>query len=448
MYETRIAGWRTWPVRLTALAALILVPLWYRLPEQPAIFAPFYPTRFLLFLPLIITCLLYIVLGFPGIRSLAAYKARGAWAFMLLGLAIWMYASAGWAFRREVDPALAVGTAIQFAVVAVYAVAIASVRLPPAWVVAALIFGLFWNAILAGQQAAFQQSAGGLWAVLGEFPISVMQPRISVVQADGIRWLRPYGLLPHPNMLAGFFVAALAASGAWLSHPDWRRWLPGVVAAGGGLWALLLTFSRGAFLSMAIAGILLLLLFRLTGRWNRQLALGTGVIVIVGIAFAISYYPYLLARAGVGAETTEQYSVGERAELTDTALQVIGEAPITGVGAGNLPWRAAFILNERDTDVQGNYPHNAWLTLWGELGLVGVVLLTGAVFSALFSAATMIRAKPTDAPYRAALLAGFVGLFVAGLFEYYPVTLLQFQTLWWALAAVALAPADADVLDS
>jgi O-antigen ligase len=422
--------------------------MWYRFPDQPAIFAAFYSTRFLLFLPLIITCVLYILLGFPGIRGLAGYKPRAAWVFLLLGLAIWMYASASWAFRRDVDPALAVGTAIQFAIVAIYAVAIASVRLPPTWAVAALIFSLLWNAILAGQQVALQQSAGGLWAALGEFPIAVSQPRISVVQADGMRWLRPYGLLPHPNMLAGFFVVALSAAGAWLSHPDWRRWLPGVIAAVGGLWALLLTFSRGAFLSLAVASFVLLLLFRVTGRWNRQLALSTVVIVIIGLAFAISYYPYLLARAGVGAETTEQYSVGERTELTDTALLVIGEAPVTGIGAGNLPWRAAFILNERDTDVQGNYPHNAWLTVWGELGLVGVVLLAGAVFTALFSAATMIRARPADAAYRAALLAGFVGLCVAGLFEYYPVTLLQFQTLWWALAAVALAPADADVLDS
>src|SRR5687768_3716633 len=226
MYETRIAGWRTWPVRLAALAALILVPLWYRLADQPALFAAYYPTRFLLFIPLIITCVLYILLGFPGIRALAAYKPRAAWAFLLLGLALWMYASVGWAFRREADSALAIGTAVQFAVVAIYAVAVASVRLPPEWAAAALIFGLLWNAILAGQQAALQQAAGGLWVVLGEFPIAVSQPRVSVVQADGVRWLRPYGLLPHPNMLAGFFVAALSAAGAWLSHPDWRRWLP------------------------------------------------------------------------------------------------------------------------------------------------------------------------------------------------------------------------------
>ena len=448
MYETRIAGWRTWPVRLAALAALILVPLWYRLPDQPIVFAAYYPTRFLLFIPLIITCVLYILLGFPGIRALAVYKPRAGWAFMLLGLAIWMYASASWAFRSEADPALAVGTAIQFAVVAVYAIAIASVRLPSEWAAAALIFGLLWNALLAGQQAALQQAVGGIWGALGEFPIAVSQPRISVVQADGMRWLRPYGLLPHPNMLAGFFVAALSAAGAWLTHPDWRRWLLGVIAAVCGLWALLLTFSRGAFLSLATAGVLLLLLLRFTGRWNRQLALGTVAVAIVGVAFAISYYPYLLARAGVGAETTEQYSAGERAELTDTALQVISEAPIVGVGAGNLPWRAAFILNERDTDVQGNYPHNAWLTVWGELGLVGVLLLGGAVFSALISAATMIHAAPADAAYRGALLAGFVGLCVVGMFEYYPVTLMQFQTLWWALAAVALAPANVYVLDS
>ena len=192
----------------------------------------------------------------------------------------------------------------------------------------------------------------------------------------------------------------------------------------------------------------MLLLFRIAGRWNRQLALGTVVTAIAGMAFVISYYPFLLARAGVGTETTEQYSIGERAELTDTAFQVINEAPVTGVGAGNLPWRAAYILNERETDVQGNYPHNTWLTVWGELGLVGVILLAGAIFSVLVSVSTIIRARLADTAYRAALLAGFVGLCVAGMFEYYPVTLLQFQTLWWALAAVALAPADADVLDS
>jgi O-antigen ligase len=162
----------------------------------------------------------------------------------------------------------------------------------------------------------------------------------------------------------------------------------------------------------------------------------------------VAYYPYLLARAGSGAETTEQYSTAERAELADAAYAAVQESPFVGVGAGNLPWRSASILQEHGSIVIGNYPHNVWLTTWGELGLVGVGLLGAAVFFSLAAALQTVWRRPPDAPYRAALLAGFIGLLVAGWFEYYPVTLLQFQAVWWALIAVALAPADAPVLDS
>lgn len=448
MDDIGVAAWRVIPVRIAAVAALLLVPLWYRLPYQPSVFAPYYVTRFALFIPLVITAALYTLLGFPGIRRLAADKTRAAWAFCLLALAIWIYASAGWSVMRDINPALAVGTAVQFAVVAVFAVAVASVRLPASWAVGALVFGLAWNGILAGQQAALQGSVGGLWASLGEFPISVTQPRVSVVQAEGVRWLRPYGLLPHPNMLAGFFVIALMAGAAWLTNPDWRRWLTGGAAVVVGLWGLLLTFSRGAYLSLLVGGMVLLYLFWRSGRWNRQLGIGIAVAGIVGAAFAVSYYPFLLARAGQGSETTEQYSIAERAELVDAAYAAVGEAPVVGVGAGNLPWRAAAILQERSSIVAGNYPHNIWLTTWGELGLVGVALLAASVTFAVVAAWPTIKQTKPDSPARAALLAGFIALLIAGWFEYYPVTLLQFQAGWWALAAVALAPAETAVIES
>jgi O-antigen ligase len=455
MDDIPVAAWRLWPIRLASVLALVLVPVWYRLPGQPALFAPFYVTRFALFIPLIIVCFLFAVLGFPGIRRFAADRTRAAWAFCLLALAVWMYASAGWAVMRDAvlpdgstGMSLALNAAVQFAVVALFAIATSCVRVPATWVVGALVFGLFWNGILGGQQAALQQAAGGLWASLGEFPIAVGQPRISVVQADGVRLLRPYGLLPHPNMLAGFFVASLMAGAAWATNPDSRRWLPGGAAVVVGLWGFMLTFSRGAFLALFVAGLLLLYLFLRSHRWNRQLGILLVVAAILGLAFAVSYYPFLLARAGQGSETTEQYSVAERTELNSAAYAAIQGAPLVGVGAGNLPWRSAAILQERGSIVAGNYPHNVWLTTWGEIGLVGVALLAASVSFAVVAAWPMVVHGFVDSPARAALLAGFVGLLVAGWFEYYPVTLLQFQTVWWALAAAALAPAEPRVIES
>lgn len=193
---------------------------------------------------------------------------------------------------------------------------------------------------------------------------------------------------------------------------------------------------------------MLLLYLRRGHGWNRQLAFACLIVAIIITAFFISYYPYLLARAGEGAETTELYSAAERTELNDAALAAIREAPLVGVGAGNLPWRSAYVLASRGSIVQGNYPHNVWLTIAGETGIVGLVLFGTAVMSGLAAGGRALRLGTAESPYRAALLAGFVALIIAGMFEYYPVTLLQFQVGWWALAAAALAPSDAPVLDS
>ena len=121
MYESRIAGWRTWPGAFGGAAALILVPLWYRLPETTDLYSHHSIQYVRAVIPLIITCTLFVVLGFPGIRGLAAIN-HGCMAFSCLDMRSGC-THRRLAFRREADPALATGTAIQFAVVVVYAIA-------------------------------------------------------------------------------------------------------------------------------------------------------------------------------------------------------------------------------------------------------------------------------------------------------------------------------------
>ena len=81
------------------------------------------------------------------------------------------------------------------------------------------------------------------------------------------------------------------------------------------------------------------------------------------------------------------------------------------------------------------------------MGLVGVVLLAGAVFSALVSVMTMIRAKPADAPYRRRAARWFI----VCASQHYSNTIrdaVAISNIMGGTAAVALAPANADVLDS
>lgn len=442
-----IASWRVLPVQALALFTFILMPMWYRVPADTPIFGTGDVTRFAAFIPAALSIVLWIVMGLPGLEKLFS-GWRAVWASCLAALTVWTYASSAWAQYGANQPELANNAAITWMITTGFAVVVASIGLPSRAIVLALMFGVAWNGILAAQQVAVQGSAGGLWTVLKEFPIGVELPRISVVQADGVRWLRPYGLLPHPNVLAGFLVVGLLACASYLAETRFWRWLITTLVWSIGLWALLLTFSRGAYLAFAVGGILLLILLYRAGRWTRGLVAAAVVTLILGVMFAALYHPFLLARVGDGNETTEQYSLGERAMLNGAAVNAIHDGPILGIGGGNMPWYSAYWLYERESPIQGNYPHNVGLTLWAELGIVGLFLWAGCIGSAMIAAFKMLAQKPADRGYRAALLAGFVAFIVTGLTEYYPVTMVQFMLGGWGMVAAALTPTDRPMLES
>jgi len=442
-----LARWRTLPVQIIALFTFALMPVWYRVPSDTPLIGSGDVSRFAIFIPAALTTFVWVMLGLPGIGRLL-YGWRAVWLSCMVALGFWVYATSAWAYLATQQPHLADNAALSWAVSIGFAVAVASVGLPARAVVGVLIFGVAWNGILAAQQVALQGSAGGLWQALKEFPIDISQPRISVVQADGVRWLRPYGLLPHPNLLAGFLTIGLLACATGLTDRRVWRWLIGAGVWSIGLWALMLTFSRGAYFAFAVGGLLLLLLLRRAGLWNRALVAGGLLTVLLGVFFILLYHPFLLARAGDGNETTEQYSLGERSMLTAAAVNGIRDAPVLGLGAGNMPWYSAYWLYVRDSPIQGNYPHNAALTVWSELGGVGLLLWAGALGSGLMAAFAALKQRPPDMAFRAALICGFVALIAAGLVEYYSVTMVHFMAGGWGLIAVALTPIPRPMLES
>lgn len=442
-----LARWRVIPIQVVVLLTFILMPTWYRLPIETPILGNGDITRYLFFLPAALSIILWVVMGLPGLdRVLSGWRA--VWVSCLAALTVWVYASGAWAQYGVTHPYLTHNAALTWLVTTGFAMVVAAIGLSSRAIVIALIFGLAWNGVLAAQQVALQGSAGGIWTTLKEFPIGIEQARISVVQADGVRWLRPYGLLPHPNLLAGFMVTGVLACLVWLTQTQTWRWLIGAVVWSIGLWAFLLTFSRGAYLALAISGTLLLILLYRAKRWTSGLALTVILTLIIGLTFAAVYHPFLLARIGDGNETTEQYSLGERTMLNAAAVNAIQDSPLMGIGGGNMPWYSAYWLYERNSPIQGNYPHNAGLTIWSELGLVGLVIWALCIISAVIGTFRTLSQKPPDFVYRAALFAGFIAFTVAGLTEYYPVTMVQFMVSSWGLVAAALTPTDTPMLES
>lgn len=427
-------NWRLLPTQAGILLTFTLIPLWWRLSEPPLGFAPLYATRFVVFLSALATVAVWLIGGFPGFVRFRRDRLSAIWGLILLLLVLWMYVSTGWAFAEAKRPDVALNATLQFAVVTLFALTVACASPPLHLIVGALIFGLCWNAALAGAQVALQGSVG-LYEI-GEFVLNPARSGVSVIGAE--RWLRPYGLLPHPNMLGGYLCVALLATVYGLTvNVQWIR-LTVLSIVGVGLWALLLTFSRGSWLGFAAGAFALLPLLLRLKRANAGLWIG--VIFALGIAavFFATYRDLIFTRVGIDMQSTELFSAAERGTLTIAGYEAILAQPLFGAGAGNAPWWAATYLHNVGSEVRGNYAHQVWVAAWSDLGVVGLMFLFMAMIFGVELALRAIRSGRGDVRGRAVLLAGYIALCIAGLFDYYVWGIIHFQVLWWGLLAAAL----------
>ncbi|MGH2950412.1 MAG: hypothetical protein ACRDPC_29780, partial [Solirubrobacteraceae bacterium] len=152
------------------------------------------------------------------------------------------------------EGALAIGVAGQLALLALFFVAVAELiagehRRP---ILAGLCLAVLVQAILAGWQAVTQSTAPA-GALFNGWTVEFAAPdRGAIVAAlPGVdRWLRAYGSFAHPNILGIFLALSLAVLFvADDAPPRWRA-----LALAAGALALTLTFSRVAWLAVALAG--------------------------------------------------------------------------------------------------------------------------------------------------------------------------------------------------
>ncbi len=431
--------WR-WRVRLIQAGILVtfaLIPVWYRLPQSP-IFAPLYVTRFLILLPMLWSIGWWLIGGLPGLSGFRSW--RSYWALALLLLALWGFASELWAFIRVLHPDVGQTAALQFGIAVLFAVVVACVTPSLRAIVAVLATSLIWNSAIAIAQALHQGSLGLI--ALGEFPFSPQSPGASILESGSLRWVRPYGLLPHPNMLAGTLMIGGLAAAAWIvSARRWQR-VAGIGLFTWGLLALLLTFSRAAWGGLVV-GMLAVAPFALIFLRQRALRISVGAAValalIVGISFVTAYKPLLEARAGEGEVSVELRSVSDRLVFMDFAVRSIKERPILGVGIGNFPWRTSYYLADTFYDLRGDNVHQVLLSAAAELGIVGLALLITALGCGLIGAfGAMRRAEGDERAARMALFAIVAALIAIGFLDHYPWTQLQFQAAWWGCLAAAL----------
>ncbi len=241
----------------------------------------------------------------------------------------------------------------------------------------------------------------------------------------------------HPATLAFFLVLAfpLALVLGFRSSTIVR--LPAFAAAALCIGGIMLSLTRGAILG-AVFAILVMLL------WTefRRLAVALLMVILAFSAFnheAIEQSPkvrVISARLQTITQTRAT-SDNERTKIWSKTPQLIADHPFFGVGAGNFSTVSAGYNIVGPLGEPFQHAHDVFLTIAAEFGLLGLALFTLFVGSLIRDATRVIvrdRASPSY-PLALGLAAALAGLFVNGVTDYPPATLVIMGTLMLEIGA-------------
>jgi O-Antigen ligase len=298
-----------------------------------------------------------------------------------------------------------------------------------------LVFGLYlslrerpqaWRPFAMGAVAAlFLQILIGIWQVAVQATASTMALGLdwpgnllpsmrgaSVVQlADGARWLRAYGTLPHPNLLGGWTLVLLASLLTLILLPSKGR-IPALILFNAGLVLLVLTFSRSAWLGLAMFVAVLLIRWKRLDRKSLLLLASSGLLCLALLVLPLR--PLFFTRLVDNQVQTEQVSNFTRFWLVQRTWEIIRQKPFLGVGIGSY----SLALSQHVADFYKIEPvHNLPLLVWSELGIFGLLTLIGLV------ATVVIRSFRARRPLTILFSAVLAGLFLVSFFDHYLWTL-------------------------
>ncbi|PIR92413.1 hypothetical protein COU01_01875 [Candidatus Falkowbacteria bacterium CG10_big_fil_rev_8_21_14_0_10_44_15] len=297
---------------------------------------------------------------------------------------------------------------------------------------------LYWGVVAAGaaqsilalQQFMTQAVWGNKW--LGMAAQEAKNLGVSVVEFGDERWLRAYGSLPHPNILGGFLAVTLLVN-IILYFTLWQNWqtaenikqdkkyktglILSLIFFILNLVGLLLTFSRSAWLGFAVGALTLTLFPIFSGRGKQDLKVFSKfvfIIIAVGGLFFYFFREPILSRINIDGRL-ENKSVAERTEYNQEARQIINKHWLFGAGVKNYGLAVYNEISNHKPAYAYQPAHNAFLLIWAEIGVLGLISFLVFLFSCFFM---LWRRKNFEIM---AVLAAMVAM-------------MPFDHWWWSLA--------------
>jgi O-antigen ligase len=230
-------------------------------------------------------------------------------------------------------------------------------------------------------------------------------------------FIRAFGHFGQPNPFAGYLASVVPLALVMIFVSPSRRYrVFAFVCAGIIGTAILMSFSRGAWLGLSVALIVMLLSWRPSAA--RALALFAAVGLILAILGATNLMPPILAeRLGPVAEyfgvfdvrgvrpTPENFALIERLAHWQAGWEMFLENPVLGVGAGNYPVRYLDYSLPGWPDSLG-HAHNYYLNMAAEAGVAAGLALVWVLGSIMATARAAFR---RSAGFSRGLALGLLG---------------------------------------
>jgi O-antigen ligase len=230
----------------------------------------------------------------------------------------------------------------------------------------------------------------------------------ALARDDSREFLSALGL--HANDLGRLYAVAYAlVLFTWSEAANRRLRLALLVALGLTALALMLTFSRGGFVALAVVNALYML-----WRFSAKTLLVAAFAVVAALLFAPeAIYERLASGHGAGLDAI---SAGRVNGLWLPLLPEVLRHPVFGNGIGSILWSDAMRGSAGHMVLVVTHPHNAYLQAALDMGISGLVLLC-AYFVHVWKGLRTLAKDPGVAPalrgfYQGAA-AGLAGILVA-----------------------------------
>jgi O-antigen ligase len=244
---------------------------------------------------------------------------------------------------------------------------------------------------------------------------------------------RMTGTFGSPNSAGSYLALFLPLAATMAVMPIQRALRALAVAAFAfGTFALVVTFSRGAWIAFTIGFAFLVVMALRRGLVNANLVLGLGA---VGLVSMVALRAMVWSRVfGADAGSTQS-----RFPLFDIAWRLISEHPVTGVGANNFAVELRNFFTPEFGQTWLYIVHNDYVLVLAEAGVVALAAYLVYLGSIFVRAAPALRAHDRIAsPIAVAIVAGVIGRLLHMTFDVFngrP----QVEGLAVAAAVVAIA---------